>query len=40
MEVILKERPYVAAMQSMIDVGKKVQERWRKEHAVSAYNKK
>lgn len=42
-EIILEEPEYkyfVAAMQSMIDVGKKVQESWRKEHAVSAYNKK
>ena len=42
-EIILEEPEYkefIARMQSMIDIGKKAQERWRKEHAVSSYNKK
>ena len=42
-EIILEESEYkafVASMQSMIDVGKKIQERWRKEHEISSNNKK
>lgn len=42
-EIILEEPEYkefVARMQSMVDLGKELQEKWRKEHAVSSNNKK
>ena len=40
-EIILEEPEYkefVARMQSMVDLGKELQEKWRREHAVSSRN--